>query len=184
MWTIIVVINIAIFIEIYNCFSIYSSKKNSTKNIKVELDNQNQTYHLSISQINNLIDSRLKNLLDQQNDLYKQLEQNKSILESRIENISQTEKKDMYISSNSYSPFQKTIVKTQNSLTDSNANNNNNNNNNNTSNLITHCSLYNDYESEIQKNKAASVLSSTLSVVAAVSLAAVSLDQLDNSEKT
>ncbi len=181
MWTIIVVINIAIFIEIYNCFSIYSSKKNSTKNIKVELDNQNQTYHLSISQINNLIDSRLKNLLDQQNDLYKQLEQNKSILESRIENISQTEKKDMHISSNSYSPFQKTIVKTQNSLTDSNANNNNNNN---TSNLITHCSLYNDYESEIQKNKAASVLSSTLSVVAAVSLAAVSLDQLDNSEKT
>jgi len=87
----------------------------------------------------------------------------------------------MHISSNSYSPFQKTIVKTQNSLTDSNANNNNNNN---TSNLITHCSLYNDYESEIQKNKAASVLSSTLSVVAAVSLAAVSLDQLDNSEKT
>jgi hypothetical protein len=180
MWTIIVVINIAIFIEIYNCVSSYSSKKNPTKNTKTELNNQNQTYHLTISQINNLIDTRLKNLLDQQNDLYRQLEQSKSILESRIENISQFEKKDMSISSNSYTPFQKTIVRAHNSITDSNVNNNNNN----TSNLITPCSLYNDFESEIQKNKAASVLSSTLSVVAAVSLAAVSLDQLDNSEKT
>lgn len=170
MWTIIIVINIAILIEILNCFTQYSSKKNITPKTKIDLTDQ--TYNLTLGQINNLIDARLKSMLEKQNDMFKQLEQNRCTLESRIENLVHTEKGDTSI------PYQiTTSTKNHNIQIPSDVTN--------ASNIHMPCSFYNEFEPDSQKNKAASVLTSTFSVVAAVSLAAVSLEkQLENSEKT
>lgn len=89
MWTIIIIINVALIIELLNYCSSYSWRKNvlssatktanSLKNVDTE------------TQMNNLIDKRLKILLDQQNFLLNQLKKNKNDLEEKIEILTQAE---------------------------------------------------------------------------------------------
>ena len=166
MWTIIGIINIAILIEILNYCA--SSKRSVSSKTERDKSSHELTYNLTINQINNIIDNRLKTLLEQQNDLPKTTDQENCVSEKKIENLTQKENFDH---ANSPSPNQKPPMASANVMQS------------NTSSSVISCSLRNDFETDIHKNKTTSVLTSTLSVVAAVSLAAVSLEQ-QSGEKT
>jgi hypothetical protein len=89
MWTIIIIINLALIIEFINYCSAYSWRKNiQSATTKPENSLKNAD---SQTQLNNLIDKRLKTLLDQQNYLLNQLKQDKNDLEKKIENLTQAE---------------------------------------------------------------------------------------------
>ena len=169
-------------IEFLNCFSLFSSKKIQHRTVNSnnkEISSQEQTFNLTTTQINALIDNKLKHFLDQQNDLFKQLEQDKELLEKKIETLSQVETHESSISSgassNSIFTRQNSIITPSLSSTQLSSSVNSNSH----SALILPHSIY-DYESEMQKNAAASVITSTLSVVAAVSLAAASRASCNN----